>query len=91
MVVVVVAYRTANDDDEPAIQYIEENQEYEFIEEDQYPGGMADDDEYALGYDKQQQHHGSAQMIDYINDQHMESYYTIEIEDDDYGKDTIIA
>lgn len=81
-------------DIEHVIQYIDDNQEYEFIAED-IDEVTVDDVDYALDCDKpmqqQQQHQSAQQTIDYINDDQLESYFTIEIEDDDYGKDSIIA
>lgn len=54
-----------------------------------------DDGEYALDCSKQpqqqQQHHATSQPIDYINDDQLDNYFTIEIEEDDYGKGSIIA
>lgn len=87
----------AHVDDEHTIQYMDDNQEYEFIEEDIEEVMIDDDndevdidDEYELDGDKQQQQ--PRPVIDYINvDEQIDGYYTIEIEDEDFGKDSIIA
>lgn len=87
----------AHVDDEHTIQYIEDNQEYEFIEEDIEEVMVDDDvdidDGYELdGDEPQHQQQQQRPVIDYINvEEQIDGYYTIEIEDDEYGKDSIIA
>lgn len=69
-----------SDDNENSIQFIDDNHSYEYIEDEEQE--LRQESNYV---DEEQE---SRQENNYVDD---ENYYTIEIEDDDFEKDTIIA